>query len=112
MPGEVAPEQAQRRLEALQELQRSQTLAYHQSRVGDETLVLIDGRSRRGGLQLAGRDLHNRVVNLDLAPDHAIEPGARLAVRIVEATPHSLLAEPLDPALRPNAASGDSSATP
>jgi tRNA-2-methylthio-N6-dimethylallyladenosine synthase len=101
MGGGVAPEEAQRRLEALQELQRGQTLAYHRSRVGSEVRVLIDGSSRRGGPQVAGRDVHNRVVNLDLAADHALEPGAVVAARIVEATPHSLLGEPLDPALRP-----------
>jgi tRNA-2-methylthio-N6-dimethylallyladenosine synthase len=111
LDGDVSAKEAQRRLEALQELQRGQTLAYHRSRVGDETRVLIDGSSRRGGHQMAGRDPHNRVVNLDLAPDHAIEPGALLSVRIVEATPHSLLAEPLEPALRPIPASSDSAAT-
>jgi tRNA-2-methylthio-N6-dimethylallyladenosine synthase len=100
MADEVAPEVAQDRLERLQAQQRDQTLVYHRSRVGQEALVLIDGASRRGGDQLSGRDLHNRVVNLDLAKGHGILPGARLLVRIVEATPHSLLAEPLDPDLR------------
>ena len=112
MDGEVAPEEAQRRLEALQDLQKGQTLAYHRSRVGGETLVLIDGPSRRGGLQLAGRDPFNRVVNLDLGSGHGVESGAMLPVRILEATPHSLLGEALDPALRPEPARLDSAATP
>jgi tRNA-2-methylthio-N6-dimethylallyladenosine synthase len=103
LAGEVPPEQAQARLERLQDQQRSQTLGYHQSRVGDEALVLVEGESRRGGGQLSGRDLHHRVVNLDLAPDHGVLVGSMLAVRIVEATPHSLLAEPLDPAMAPDA---------
>lgn len=100
MDGEVPPEVAQDRLERLQLQQRDQTLAYHQSRVGQETLVLIDGPSRRGGAQLSGRDPHLRVVNVDLRPDHPIRPGMQLAVELVEATPHSLLAEPVEPSLR------------
>jgi tRNA-2-methylthio-N6-dimethylallyladenosine synthase len=94
LPNEVAPEIAQDRLVRLQELQKGQTLAYHQSRVGENAVVLIDGVSRHGGRQRSGRDLHNRVVNLDSTPDHEILPGAVLAARIVEATPHSLIAEP------------------
>jgi len=105
MDEEVPPEVAQDRLERLQAQQRDQTLAYHQSRVGQEALILVEGPSRRGGHQVSGRDLQHRVVNLDLRadldPDQQVQPGTRLPARIVEATPHSLLAEPLDPALRP-----------
>lgn len=88
---EVAPELAQDRLLRLQALQSEQTLAYHQSRVGGETLVLIDGASRHGTHQVSGRDLQNRVVNLDSGPDLAVAAGAVVAARILEATPHSLL---------------------
>ncbi len=94
LPDEVAPEIAQDRLVRLQALQKEQTLAYHRSRVGGNAIVLIDGVSRHGGRQRSGRDLHNRVVNLDPGPDREILPGAVLAARIVEATPHSLIAEP------------------
>ncbi len=94
LPEEVAPEVAQERLCRLQELQRNQTLAYHQSRVGEDALVLVDGSSRRGGQQLSGRDLQHRVVNLDPGPRDDILPGAVIEARILEATPHSLLAEP------------------
>jgi hypothetical protein len=38
-------------------------------------------------------------VNVDLAPGHDLLAGARIRVRIVAATPHSLLGEPLDLAL-------------
>ena len=48
--------------------------------------------------ELAGRDPQLRVVNLDLEPGHQLGPGAMVAVRIVEATPHSLLAEPIEAA--------------
>lgn len=100
MPGEVAPEVAQDRLERLQTLQRARTVAYHASRVGQETLVFLDGESRRGGDQLSGRDPQHRVVNVDLAPGHGMGPGDVLPVRLVEATPHSLIGRPLDETLR------------
>jgi tRNA-2-methylthio-N6-dimethylallyladenosine synthase len=104
MAGEVEPAEAQRRLEILQARQRDQTLAYHASRVGDETLVLVDGPSRRGGDQLSGRDAYGRVVNIDVSADHALHVGALVATRIVRATPHSLLAEPLEVGRRPGVA--------
>ncbi len=83
----------QARLEALQDLQRSLTLAAHRARVGTRTEILLEGESRRGG-QLSGRDPYHRVVNL--TPESAGDwvPGSFVAVQIVEATPHSLLAEP------------------
>jgi tRNA-2-methylthio-N6-dimethylallyladenosine synthase len=102
--GAVDPDVAQDRLERLQALQKAQTLAYHESRVGGKALVLVDGASRRGGGQLSGRDLHHRVVNLDPAPAAAIAPGRLVEARIRAATPHSLLGEPLGEALRPSPA--------
>ena len=92
MPGDVAQE----RLEALQDLQRSLTLAYHRTRVGDVTEMLVEGasrKSRQGGGQLAGRDPYHRVVNLTATAEEAPPPGAIVTVRIVEATPHSLIGE-------------------
>nr|MDJ0869352.1 MiaB/RimO family radical SAM methylthiotransferase [Myxococcota bacterium] len=93
LPGAVPEKEAQTRLEALQALQRRQTLAYHRSRVGEKTEVLLDGPSRRPG-QLAGRDPQHRVVNLEAAAFPEAAPGDRIAVRLAEATPHSLLGEP------------------
>ncbi len=87
----IAPEVAQERLEALQAIQRDLTLGAHRARVGEETEVLVEGESRRGG-QLQGRDPYHRVVNLpgDLAGSR-IEVGELVVARIVEATPHSLI---------------------
>jgi tRNA-2-methylthio-N6-dimethylallyladenosine synthase len=88
----VDPETAQRRLVALQDLQRALTLRAHRERIGDRARVLVEGPSRRGGAQRAGRCEYNRVVNLPFAPEHPPEPsGAILEVRITGATPHSLL---------------------
>ena len=86
----------QARLEALQELQRSLTLSAHRARVGTRTEILLDGESRRGG-QLAGRDPYHRVVNLSTKSPRGLAPGRLVPVEIVEATPHSLLAEPAAP---------------
>ncbi|HME70443.1 MAG TPA: radical SAM protein, partial [Myxococcota bacterium] len=86
----------QARLEALQDLQRSLTLAAHRARVGTRTEILLDGESRRGG-QRAGRDPYHRVVNLWARSPGELVPGSLVPVQIVEATPHSLLAEPASP---------------
>jgi tRNA-2-methylthio-N6-dimethylallyladenosine synthase len=91
---------AQARLEALQNLLRELTLAAQRARVGARTEILVEGESRRGG-QVQGRDPWHRVVNT-LGAGHA-RPGELLAVEIVEATPHSLIAEPLPPAAGPEA---------
>jgi tRNA-2-methylthio-N6-dimethylallyladenosine synthase len=90
---------AQERLVALQALLRGQTLAYHRSRVGGVAEVLVEGRGRRER-QLMGRDPWHRIVHLDAAvfPDAA--PGRLATARVVEATPHALLGEPLDAGLR------------
>ena len=90
----VEPELAQRRLEELQALQRRLTLAHHSARVGTRTSVLIEGPSRRGGRQLMGRCPYNRVVNL--SPTAALTPGSMVAVQVIDATPHSLIAHPLE----------------
>ena len=91
----VPPEVAQARLERLQAQQRAQTLAYHRSRVGGRTEVLVhqpSRRSRPGAPQWQGRDPYHRVVNL-AGSDPALRPGHRCEVEIVEATPHSLIGE-------------------
>lgn len=87
----VPPEKAQERLEALQDLQRSLTLAYHRSRVGQETSVLVEGRSRRGAGQISGRDPYHRVVNFTASHESEARLGHFVGLTIVEATPHSLI---------------------
>ncbi len=89
----VDPQQAQGRLERLQELQRSLTLRAHAARVGHTTSVLVDGESRHGGGQQTGRCPWNRVINF--ASDTPAASGTLLDVVIEAATPHSLLARPI-----------------
>jgi tRNA-2-methylthio-N6-dimethylallyladenosine synthase len=92
LPGRVPAEEAQARLEELQDLQRSLTLAAHRARVGQPTEILLEGASRRPG-QLMGRDPYHRVVNLTPPAGPGPRPGELLPVRLVEATPHSLIGE-------------------
>jgi tRNA-2-methylthio-N6-dimethylallyladenosine synthase len=90
LPEAVPEALARERLDELLALARSLTLAAHRARVGAHTTVLLDGESRRGG-QRMGRDPYHRVVNLASACD--APAGSFVEVRIVEATPHSLVAE-------------------
>src|SRR5262249_34551401 len=98
--GSVPEAVAQDRLEALQALQRGLTLAYHRSRVGGSTEILVEGASSRSGRegrggQLSGRDPWHRVVNLPAEAFPGARAGDLIPVRIAEATPHSLIAEAL-----------------
>jgi tRNA-2-methylthio-N6-dimethylallyladenosine synthase len=90
--GAVPAAEAQARLEALQTLQRRLTIAYHRSRVGTRTEVLVEGPSRRGS-RVQGRDPQHRIVHLDPGAAGAV-PGSFVMADIREATPHSLLGEP------------------
>ncbi|MGE4649548.1 MAG: tRNA (N6-isopentenyl adenosine(37)-C2)-methylthiotransferase MiaB [Myxococcota bacterium] len=90
----VPAEVAKARLEELQGLQRDLTLRYHRSRVGEHTEVLLEGQSRRGAGQWAGRDPQHRVVNLGSPPPPDSQSGDFICVELVEATPHSLIGEP------------------
>jgi tRNA-2-methylthio-N6-dimethylallyladenosine synthase len=100
----VDPLEAQARLECLQDLVRSRTLAYHRSRVGGRTEILVEGPSRQRGGQIQGRDPQHRVVNLTPRPGSLPAPGALLGVEIVEALPHCLLGERLEGAAAGTAA--------
>ncbi len=100
LPGQVDREEGGRRLTELQALQRELTMAYHRSRVGSRTEILIEGESRRGGGQLCGRDPQHRIVNLvpgEISPPSDPVPGDLVPVDLVEATPHSLLGTPCAP---------------
>jgi tRNA-2-methylthio-N6-dimethylallyladenosine synthase len=92
-PDPVAQGAAQARLETLQQLQRELTLAAHRERVGEVTEVLVEGPSRRGGRQGSGRDPYHRVVNFPVTGDAAPAAGELVRMRLVEATPHSLIGE-------------------
>ncbi len=95
MSAQVEAGESQRRLVALQALQRELTTAHHRARIGSAARVRIEGESRKGG-QLCGRDAHHRLVNIAWpeqpgAPARPA-PGELVPVAVVEATPHSLIA--------------------
>jgi tRNA-2-methylthio-N6-dimethylallyladenosine synthase len=92
-PDALPPSVLEARLEALQGLLRGLTLDAHRARVGALTEVLVEGPSRRGRQQATGRDPYHRVVNFPVTGDAAARSGELLALRIVEATPHSLIGE-------------------
>jgi tRNA-2-methylthio-N6-dimethylallyladenosine synthase len=94
LPDPVPPAEAQERLVELQQLLRSQTLAYHRQRVGGSTQILIEGESRKGRGQCCGRDPYHRVVNVELGDTPPPSPGTIARIEIVEATPHSLIGQP------------------
>jgi tRNA-2-methylthio-N6-dimethylallyladenosine synthase len=91
MTDEVSEGVAQARLEELQDLQRSLTLNAHRARVGETTEILVEGPSRRGGVQLSGRDPFHRIVNFSTEAESSPAPGSLIRVEIVDATPHSLI---------------------
>ena len=100
LPGALPVDVAQARLEELQALLGELTWAAHRARVGELTTLLVNGPSRRGGPQLSGRDPYHRVVNFE-ADASAVAPGSLVSVRILAATPHSLLGRLEGPALGP-----------
>jgi tRNA A37 methylthiotransferase MiaB len=79
--------------------------------VGQETRVLVDGASRHGGLQVSGRDPHQRVVNLDPGPGEVLLPGDFVEARIVEAQPHSLRGVSIGSRLKSSRARADEGET-
>jgi tRNA-2-methylthio-N6-dimethylallyladenosine synthase len=89
-PDPVPPGVAQARLEELQDLLGALTAAALRARVGGRTEVLVAGPSRQGGAQLSGRDPYHRIVNFEAEAAQA-PPGSLVPVRIVAATPRSLL---------------------
>lgn len=96
LPETVSAEESQARLAELQELQRELTFSAHRARVGQPVTVLVEGASRRGapgpdGVPLQGRDPQHRVVNFRAPERSAPKPGSLIELRIVEATPHSLI---------------------
>ena len=94
---EIPPGVISDRLRELQEIQRKLTLDYHFSRVGRHAEIRVEGASVQRPDQIRGRDLHHRVVNVNLADPDSIspQPGSYLEVEVVEATPHSLIGVPL-----------------
>jgi tRNA-2-methylthio-N6-dimethylallyladenosine synthase len=65
LPDDVSHEEKQRRLEALQARINQQSLEISESMCGSMQRVLVEGPSKRGGPQLAGRTENMRYINFD-----------------------------------------------
>ena len=90
LPDDVTEGEKTRRILALQGLQRQQQLAWHESLVGSDVEVLVDGISKRRTSDVTGRTSGNTVVNCAGGPDFV---GRRLLVRITQAGPNSVRGE-------------------
>jgi len=88
---DVPPEEKQRRLEALQALQRSITLKKNRDLEGEVMEVLVEGKGKGEG-QMMGRTRCFRVVNF---PGEESMVGKLLRVRITEGLQNSLRGEPV-----------------
>lgn len=88
---DVPDEVKESRHRRLQELQQGIALEKNRRLVGTEQEVLVEGPSRLGRRQLMGRTRTNRIVNF--APRGSTAPGDMARVRVVDATPNSLVGE-------------------
>jgi tRNA-2-methylthio-N6-dimethylallyladenosine synthase len=90
----VSREVSVKRLQALTSLIDEHILAISQSMLGHTERVMIEGMAR-DGLRLQGRTENNRVVNIDLPPQHMAQRliGKMLPVLFTEALAHSLKGE-------------------
>ncbi len=80
-----------RRLRVLQARQDQITAEWLAETVGQEQMVLVEGRSKTDPTRSTGRNPENRPVHVE----GTFAPGTLLPVRIVEAYKHSLLGRPL-----------------
>ena len=89
VPDEVKGERCRR----LQELQKGISLRKNRDLIGSRQEVLVEGPSRLGRDQLMGRTRTNRIVNF--VPDETTAAGEMAKVRVLDATPNSLVGEAL-----------------
>lgn len=87
LPDDVGEAEKTRRILAVQELQKSIQLEWHQEAVGAEVDVLVDSVSRRRPWEVAGRTTGNTIVNF---PGDEDLIGTLVAVRVTGAAPNSL----------------------
>jgi tRNA-2-methylthio-N6-dimethylallyladenosine synthase len=87
LPDDVPEEEKERRLAALQELQKGIQARLHADAVGTSVEVLVDSVSRRRDTEVSGRTTGNTVVNF---PGDASQVGSLVTVQIERAGAHSL----------------------
>ena len=87
LPDDVPEEEKERRLAALQDLQKGIQARLHAYAVGTSVEVLVDSVSRRRDTEVSGRTTGNTVVNF---PGDESQLGALVTVQIERAGAHSL----------------------
>ena len=92
MPEQVASELKKRRLTELLALQAQSTAMLHQSLVGSQQIVLVEGTSKKNVSHVSGRMERGRTVNF---PGDSSLVGQLIPVRITKANVNSLFAERL-----------------
>ena len=75
-------------------MQKSISLRKNRNLIGAEQEILVEGPSRLGRDQLMGRTRTNRIVNF--LPNEATVPAEMARVRVVDATPNSLVGEAIE----------------
>lgn len=103
LPDQVPEEVKRERLARLKTLVENLTLASHQRLVGTVQEVLVEGPSKQGAGQLAGRLRTNQVVNFPGSPELV---GQLVLVQLERACRHSLTGRLLPEAVAGRAAAG------
>ncbi len=93
LPEAIGEKEKQRRLSILQDRQRGITLSKNRLLEGTIQEILVEGPAKRGGGQLTGRALGNKVVNF---PSRADLKGRLVRVKIDKGFQNSLLGELVD----------------
>lgn len=87
--GDTVPEAVKgERLQEIIDLQQQHSYESNQRDVGKTFEVLVEGYSHKSEADLCGRNMQNRMI---VFPATKVEVGARLAVRVEQCTPSTLL---------------------
>ncbi|MEH6504456.1 MAG: tRNA (N6-isopentenyl adenosine(37)-C2)-methylthiotransferase MiaB [Cycloclasticus sp.] len=101
MQDDVSAETKKQRLERLQNLITSQTVAFSEKMLGTTQRILVEGESKKNSLQMTGRTENNRVVNF---AGHSRLAGQFVDVLITEALPYSLRGRIVQALIKPTLA--------
>lgn len=101
MQDDVSAETKKQRLERLQNLITSQTVAFSEKMLGTTQRILVEGESKKNSLQMTGRTENNRVVNF---AGHSRLAGQFVDVLITEALPYSLRGRMVQALIKPTLA--------
>ena len=98
MDGQVPEEEKQLRLDQLMMLQQSVSMEYNESRVGEETEVLVEDWNEEAGRYVARSERESPESDgvILLKSDMPLEPGAYVRARITDADAYDLYGEVIE----------------